>query len=103
MEVRKVGAPMRLSEEMIYETLRFEDSRFERKYHENSTPPTPEDWEAYERAKEAFEVLEGYEWMVWGGPDYGTEVLPPQNHYAIVWDETHEEWLERCRKLAHPE
>jgi len=77
----------------------FMGGEYERKGRRIVTPPTAEDMARYEKAKAAFKVLEEYEWMEWGGPDYGTEVEAPRSRVTYEYLETVEEWLDRCRAL----
>ena len=51
----------------------------------------------YEAALAGYKALEAYEHTEWGGPDYGTEVLPPPDT-EWVWDETEEEYQARIKE-----
>jgi hypothetical protein len=99
MNLTKFGARINISEHVLFDWMRYEDARYIRKHNKVEVPPTAEDWEQYRAAKAGFEAMRDYEWTEWGGPDYGTEVLPPPNRYEFEYLETHDEWIARCRAL----
>jgi hypothetical protein len=72
---------------------------FERKREYKTVEPTPEVWGRYYAALAGLRALNAYEHTEWGGPDYGTEVPEPTPTKEVIWLETHDEWLARCRKL----
>lgn len=97
--IRKIGAVVMISDEALFLDLGWQDARFIRKHDVVETPPSEDAWKRYKRALKGLKWLEDYEGTEWGGPDYGTEVLPPSARYTYNYHETHEEWLARCREI----
>lgn len=98
--MNKNSYAIRISEEALFSSMSWRDSRYERKANRTSNPPTPEAWERYHAAKDGLAALEAYEFTEWGGPDYGTEVPEPEPTTTYEYLETHDEWIRRCRALS---
>lgn len=103
MNLHKNTIVIRLSHEQIFMHRAMTDPRYNRKGNRIETPPTSEDWALYHQAVQGFKALEAYEGTEWGGPDYGTEVHKPEPRITFDWLETHDEWIERCRKMEESE
>lgn len=96
-KLNKVSAVIHLSDEELFTWSN--NPEYWRKTKTTVAEPTPEAWQRYRRAQKAMKILRAYEGTEWGGPDYGTEVHPPLPTTTYEYLETHEEWLDRCRKL----
>jgi len=99
LKLHKNSVAIRISAEAVYSERMWFDGRYARKAIRTETPPTPEAWARYYRAKDGLRSLEAYEFTEWGGPDYGTEVPEPEPTVTFDYLETHDEWLARCAKL----
>ena len=98
LHFKKWTTHIRVSEEYWFEMLATKDGRFHRRVErEEEVLPTAEDWAKYERALELWEELRGNPFFDF----YGEEpwIDEPRPDVRIVYAETHEEWLERCREL----
>lgn len=98
--IRKIGAIQMTSDENLFTDLGWRNPEFQRKRNTIKTPPSRADWKLYYRALKAKKIMEAYEGTDWGGPDYGTEVNPPEHKYTYEYLETHEKWLARCRAIV---
>lgn len=99
MKLNKVPAYIKISPEVYFEGLGHQDERFRRRHRRTEVKPTPEVWARYYAALAGLRALEAYEWTMFGGPDYGTEVPEPSSTYEYEYLETNEEWLARCRSM----
>lgn len=97
--IRKAGTVYLVSREAYYTSLGYEDERYKRKVNIKTTEPTGEAWRRYGAAVKAMKVLEAYEGMEWGGPEYGPELREPEPTHEYEYLETEKEWLARCREL----
>lgn len=84
------------------------DKRFEPRRTEIIEPPTLERWTDYYEALRGLTALEAYGGTYWpecdciDGPMKPT-VDPPQPKHRWEWQETEQEWLDRCLALYDSE
>lgn len=97
MKVNKVGYTIRISDEVYFEGRGHQDERFRRRSRRTEVRPSADVWARYYAAVAGLRALEAYEWTMFGGPDYGTEVPEPSVTYEYEYLETIDEWLARCR------
>lgn len=74
-------------------------SEYKRRGHSAPREIPADEQARYEAALAGYAALEAYEHTEWGGPDYGTEVLPPPDT-EWVWDETEEEYQARIEEMG---
>jgi len=101
LSVGKLSMTMHISDEALFDSMAWHDSRYERKVRNRlTTPPTHSQMRAYRRAQAAMRVLQSLsEYVDWGSPESEPEVIAPTDHITITYAETHDEWLARCRAL----
>ncbi|WP_159702423.1 hypothetical protein [Arthrobacter sp. 18067] len=100
-EVRKFGGTIKLSDEQYFEDMGWRDPRYLRMGKVTKTPATPEAWEQYRAAVAGLAALEAYDGTRW---DYGSgapDIPEPEPTSTIEYLETVDEWLDRCRAMAH--
>jgi hypothetical protein len=101
LSVGKLSMTMQISDEQLFNLISYNDKRYERKVANRlTTPPTHSQMREYRRAQAAMRVLQSLsEYVDWGSPESEPEVIAPTDHITIIYAETHDEWLARCRAL----
>jgi len=95
-ELHKHSAIMFFSEEQVFDSMSWSDSRYHRKSEAYNVSPTNEDWAKYHRARSGLLALQAYEGTE-GLEEVSVPMPKPETHYQFT--ETHEAWIERCRAL----